>query len=154
MWQAIPYIAIISEAVALLLKPHEIRVADRAAGTLRSRLMRIKDRIDPSEQSSIIYRAQCKDCYSNYTGQTSRRLATRIKEHQSAIRNYNVEASLMASHCVDIDHSSDIAETKILSHASSWTARLFKEAWLSNKNSINKCIELPLAYLVLRATIE
>ncbi len=32
-------------------------------------------------------RAQCKDYSSNYTGQTSRRLATRIKEHRSAIRN-------------------------------------------------------------------
>ncbi len=132
MWQAIPYIANISEAVARLLKPHGFGVAHRPAGTLRSRLMRIKDRIDPSEQSSIIYRAQCKDCSSNYTGQTSRRLATRIKEHRSAIRNCNVKGSLMASHCVDTSHSFDPAETKILSHANSWAARLFKEAWLSN----------------------
>ncbi len=63
--------------------------------------MRINDRIDSSEQSSIIYRALCKDCSSNYTGQTSRKLTTRIKEHRSAIRNCNVKASLMNSHCVD-----------------------------------------------------
>ncbi len=149
MWQAIPYIANISEAVARLLKPYGIGVAYRPAGTLRSRLMKIKDRIDPSEQSSIIYRTQCKDCTSYYTGQTSRRLATRTKEHRSAIRNCNVKASLMASHCVDTGHSFDLAETKILSHANSRTARLFKEAWLSNKNSIHKCIELPQAYSVL-----
>ncbi len=78
MWQAIPYIANISEAVARPLKPHGLGVAHQPAGTLRSRLMRIKV-IDPSEQSSIIYRAQCKDCSSTYTEQTSRRLATRIK---------------------------------------------------------------------------
>ncbi len=30
-----------------------------------------------------------------------RTLATRTKEHLSAIRNCNVKASLMASHCVD-----------------------------------------------------
>ncbi len=75
-----------------------------------------KDRIDPREQSSIIYRAQCKDCSSDYTGQTSRRLATRIKEHRSGIRNGNVKAFLMASHCVDTGHTFDLAETKILSH--------------------------------------
>ncbi len=48
----------------------------------------------------------------------------------------------------------DLAETKIVRQASSWTARLFKKAWLSNKNSLNKCIELPQAYSALRAAIE
>ncbi len=44
-WQAIPYIA-------RLLGPHKIGVVHPPAGTLRSRLMRIKDRIDPKEQSN------------------------------------------------------------------------------------------------------
>ncbi len=115
--------------------------------------MRIKDKMDRSEQSSIIYRAQCKDCSSNYTGQTSTKIATRIKEHQAAIRNCNEKASLMASHCVDTDHNFDLAEAKILSHANSWTARLFIEAWLSNKYSLNKYIELSQACSVLRGAI-
>ncbi len=55
----------------------------------------------------------------------------------------------MAAHCVDTGHGFNLAEAKILGHASSWTARLFKEAWLSNENSINKGIELPQAYSVL-----
>ncbi len=116
--------------------------------------MRIKGRVDPSEQSSIICRAQCKDCSSNYTGQASRKLVTRLKEHRSAIRNCNIKASPMAAHYVDTGHGFYLAETKILSHAYSWTVRLFKEAWLSNENSINKCIELPQAYSVLRAAIS
>ncbi len=116
--------------------------------------MRIKDRVYPSEQSSISYRAQCKDCSSNYTGQTSKKLATRLKEHRSAIRNCNIKASLMAAHRMDTGHDFNLAEAKILSHASSWTARIFKEAWLSNENSINKCIDLPQAYSVLRAAIS
>ncbi len=88
--------------------------------------MRIKDQVEQSEQSSIIYRAQCKDCSGNYTGQTSRKLATRLKKHRSAIKNCNIKASLMAAHCVDTDHDFNLAEAKIHSHASSWTARLFK----------------------------
>ncbi len=122
----------------------------KPTGNVRSRLMRIKDRIDQSGQSSIIYRAQFKDCSNNYTGQTSRKLTTglRIKEHRPAIRNCNVKTSLMAPHCVDTGRIFDFDETKILSHANSWTTRLLKEAWLSNKNSINKCIELPQAYSV------
>ncbi len=116
--------------------------------------MIITDRVDPSEQSSIIYRAQCKDCSSYYTGQTSRKLATRLKEHRSAIRNCNIKASLMAAHCVDTGQDFNLAEANIFRHASSWTARFFKEAWLSNENSINKCTELPQAYSVLLAAIR
>ncbi len=104
LWRTIPYIANISEAVVRLLKPYRIGVAHRPAGTLRSRLMRIKDRIDPSEQSPIINKAKRNKCSSNYTGQTSRKHATRINEHRSAVRNCNVKASLMASHCVDTGH--------------------------------------------------
>ncbi len=116
--------------------------------------MRIKDQVDPREQSSSICRAQCKDCFSYYTGQTSRKLATRLKEHRSAIRNCNIKASLMAAHCVETGYNSNLAEAKIISHAISWTASLFKEAWLSNENSIHKCIGLPQAYSVLRAAIS
>ncbi len=39
----------------------------------------------------------------------------------------------MASRCVYTGHMFDFTKTKILSHANSWTARLFKEAWLSKK---------------------
>ncbi len=115
-WQAIPYIANMPETVARLLKPHAIGVAHRPTGTLHSRRMRIKHQIDQSEQPPIIYRAQCKECSSNYTGQTSRKLATRIKEHRSAIRKCNVKTSRMASQCVDTGHIFHLDETKIFSH--------------------------------------
>ncbi len=81
IWQAIPYIENISEAVARLRQPYGVGVAHRPTGTLRNLLMKIID-ANPSEQSSIMYRAQCKDCSCNYTGQASRKLATRIKEHR------------------------------------------------------------------------
>ncbi len=80
----------------------------------------------------------------NYTGQTSRRLVTRIKEHRLAIRNCNVKASVMSSRCADTGHIFDLAGTRILNHGNRWTARLFKEAWLSNKTPINKCMRTQL----------
>ncbi len=86
--------------------------------------MRIKVPVDPSGQSSVIYRAQCKDCSSNCTVQILRKLATRIEDHLAAIKNSNVKTS----HCVDIGHNFDLAETKILSRTNSWAARIFKEA--------------------------
>ncbi len=75
-------------------------------------------------------------------------------KHNLQIIEATPQAFLMASHCVDTGHIFGLAEISIRSHASSWAARLFKEAWLSNKNSLNKCIKLPQAYSVLRAAIE
>ncbi len=76
--------------------------------------------------------------------------ATRLKEHKAAKGNCNIQASLVAPHCVDTGHNFDLAETRILTHTNSWTARLIKQVWLMN---INKCIELPQACSVLRAKI-
>ncbi len=129
--------------IATHQKPNGVGVAQRLAGTLRSRLMRIKDPVDPSEQSSIIYRAQCKDSSSNYIGQASKTFTKRLKEHRSAIRNFNMKTSLMASHCVDTGHNFELAEAKIHVRANRWTARIFKEAWLTNIYSVNACKDLP-----------
>ncbi len=54
----------------------------------------------------------------------------------------------------EVSHTFHLAETKILSHSSNWTARVFKTAWLSSKHSTNKCIQLLHAYLALRTAIE
>ncbi len=89
--------------------------------------MRIKDLVKPSEQTLLICRAQCKDCSSNNTGLTSRKLATRLKGHRSAIRNYNIKASLMAAHCADTGHDFYLAEAEILCQASDRTARFLKK---------------------------
>ncbi len=89
------------------------------------------------------------DCSSSCTGQTSRKLATRIKKQRSSIRNCDMKAPFIAPHFVDTGHIFDLAETRILSHANNWTARLLKETRLSNKNSTNKWIELPKTLSVL-----
>ncbi len=81
----------------------------------------IKDWINPIEHSSISYGAQRKSCSSNITGHTSRKLATRIKEHRSAISTPNGLALRV--------HRSQL-----------WPKQRFN----------NKCIELPQAYSGLR----
>ncbi len=96
-----------------------------------SRLMKIKDRVGPSEQPSIVYRVQCKDSSS-----------------------FNIKASLMTPQCVDTGCTFDDTDTKILIHTNSLTARLYKKATLINQYLINKCVDLPQAYSVLRAAIS
>ncbi len=38
---------------------------------------------------------------------------------------------------MDVGHNFDITETKNVSYSNFWAARMFKEAWLIKKNSIN-----------------
>ncbi len=56
----------------------------------------------------------------------------------------------MASQCVGAGHHFDPAET----NTNNWAARLFKEAWLTDKNPLNQWTELQQAFSVLGALIE
>ncbi len=47
-----------------------------------------------------------------------------------------------------------VAEITTLTHANSWAARLFKEAWLTYKHSIKKCVKLLRTYSVLQRLID
>ncbi len=122
---AISYIANISEAVARLLKLYGIGFVHRPAGTLRSRLMRVKDQIDSSEQSLIIYRAQCKDCSSNNIGETSRMVGTRLKEHPVSCKKLQRAGISYGLTLRGYRPRVCSWKNKILSQANTWTARLF-----------------------------
>ena len=53
--------------------------------TLRSRLVRPKDVVDPAKQDGVVYRISCE--YSKvYIGETGRPMQDRIKEHDRGIR--------------------------------------------------------------------
>ncbi len=89
---------------------------------------------------AVLGRVQCKDCSGNCTGQTSRTLVTRLKEHQMVKKNCNRNSSLK---------SSRIPATQITGEQAH-----LKKRGVAAKKSINKWIDLPQAYPVLRAAIS
>ena len=52
--------------------------------SLRQRLVRLKDEIAVEEKCGVIYNIKCKDCDAGRAniGETTRKLGTRLNEHQ------------------------------------------------------------------------
>ena len=85
----LPYIRNILETTNKLLQPHGITVAHKPTKTLQKILSNPKDPVAQEGKTGVIYNIQCKDCNSHYVGQTGRRLAERIHEHQLAVRRHD-----------------------------------------------------------------
>jgi len=119
-------------------------------GRMHAQLQKIlsnpKDPVTQEEKTGVIYNIQCKECDSHYVGQTGRRLAERIHEHQLAVRRHD-ENSLISQHMDRLNHIFKWDNVSILSQAKSRNAREFLEAWHSDTNSINRHIELNHIYI-------
>ena len=144
-----PYIKQISEMTARLLRPHGVTIAHKPMGTLRQIVSKPKPINKLEEKNNVIYQIQCNDCSAKYVGQTGRKLATRLHEHQLAIKRHD-RLSLISVHEDNEGHHFNFNTVKILDRANNKRTREFLEAWHSTENSINKHVELDRTYFPLR----
>ena len=135
----------ISELTARLLKPHDIQVAHYPSATLKQQLTHLKPQIDPLQKKNVIYTIKCNDCVKKYVGQTGRKLATRIHEHELAIKRHD-PLSLISVHEDQEGHKFDLSRVNIVDQARTRHAREFLEALHSDANAINKKIDLDTSY--------
>ncbi|BHF57631.1 hypothetical protein SprV_0100057300 [Sparganum proliferum] len=149
IWHSLPYIKNVSEATERISSELGVGIAHHPAATMRSRIMKMKDRLDTGEQSGVVYQIPCQNCPCHYTGQTGRRLSSRILEHKRAVRRGD-PLSQVATHTLEEGHEFDFASTWILARAGNKTGRELLEAWVSDANSINRHIDLPACYHALR----
>ena len=63
-----------------------------------------KDKLNRSQRSNVIYRANCWDCADFYIGKTKRRLHDRKSEHFKAL-TYSESSSAIADHVKTTDHN-------------------------------------------------
>nr|VZI04456.1 unnamed protein product [Spirometra erinaceieuropaei] len=149
IWHSLPYINNVSEATERIASELGVGIAHHPAATMRSRITKIKDRLDAGVQSGVVYRIPCQNCPCHYTGQAGRRLSSRILEHKRAVRRGD-PLSQVATHTLEEGHEFDFANTRILARAGNKTGRELLEAWVSDTNSINRHIDLPACYHALR----
>nr|VZI40667.1 unnamed protein product [Spirometra erinaceieuropaei] len=83
---SLAYTKAVSEATEHIAAELGVGIAHRPKAAMRKRVMKIKDRLKPEEQSGVMYRIPCQNCPFNYTGQTGRMLGSRIHEHKLAVR--------------------------------------------------------------------
>ncbi|BHF66703.1 hypothetical protein SprV_0200972500 [Sparganum proliferum] len=153
IWHSSPYIQGVSEATERIAAELGVGIAHRLKATMHNRVMKIKGRLKPEEQSAVVYRIQCQNCPYNYTGQTGRMLGSRIHEHKLAVRRGDA-LSQVAAHTSQMGHEFNFAATKIVVHARNKAGRELIEAWASDENSVDRFIDLAPAYRVLRSHLQ
>jgi hypothetical protein len=148
-WRSLPYIKNVSEAAARLLKPFGVGIGHHPDSTIRSKYMRPKKPPPPLEKSGIIYKIKCLDCPANYVGESSKMLKSRLHEHKLAVKRSD-PLSQISNHILDNNHKFAFDAAEIVGQSSRRNSRLVQEAWNTNENSINRCIDLPPPYQAVR----
>ncbi|BHF71563.1 hypothetical protein SprV_0401462200 [Sparganum proliferum] len=132
IWHSLPYIKCISEATERIAAELGVGIVYCPEAIMRNRVMKIKERLKPEEQSGVVYRIPCQNCPCNYTEQTGRMLESRIHEHKLAVRRGNV-LSQVGAHTYEVGHEFNFATSKIVAYAENKTGRELLEAWVSEE---------------------
>ncbi|BHF67461.1 hypothetical protein SprV_0301048700 [Sparganum proliferum] len=148
-WRALPYVKNVSEAVGRLLAQLVVGVAHRPEATIRCLVMKPKDPLPRQETSGVVYRIWCSCGQSNYVGETGRLLRTRMAEHAAAVRR-NDASSQVAAHSTRFGHTFKFDVAEILARGDNRVSGELLEPWFTGPQSINKCNDLPLPYLMPR----
>ena len=123
----IPYIVAMSEDIRRICRRFDIKVAFKSGQTLRSQLSRVKERLPTMMRSSVVYKIPCT-CGKVYIGETTKRLETRVREHQNACRSREFDKSAIAEHAWTDHHPILWDDISVLDRASRWRELLIKEA--------------------------
>ena len=91
-------------------------------------LTRVKDTLPLEKHSNVVYQSPCSRCIKVYIGETIRRLETRLKVHQEALRRGMTDKSAVAEHDWDNQHSINWKEASIIDQARRHKELLLKEA--------------------------
>ena len=145
----LPYIKGASEVAARVLKDNGVQVAHKPCNTLHGVLTRVKDKEEPLQQAGVVYRIGCNDCNAEYVGETQKKLASRVEEHQRAVRRRDPGAALF-KHTTEHQHTINWEGAKVLYKDNSKKRRLFLEAWATKDNCINRSVDLNPIYLGVR----
>ena len=96
----------------------------RPINTIRSQLVKPKDRTPKERQSCVVYKIQCEEDQAHfYIGETKRTLAARFAEHAKVDNSTGIGEHLSATgHTICLDNA------QLLSKEESWYSRKVKEA--------------------------
>ena len=94
----LPYISGLSESIRRVLALLAIQVTFRPFSTLKRELVHPKNPVPANSRKGVVYSICCAACPRTYTGQTSRSLNHRLREHRWALRNGDLGSSAFAEH--------------------------------------------------------
>ena len=119
----VPYIPKTADKFKRLCKGRNIQVQFKGTNTLRTTLVKPKDKDHKTKQTAVIYHYQCPhiQCSSSYIGESGRSLGERVKEHLKA-------PSPIHLHSTTIGHPLDPNQFNIIHKEIQSQSRTIKEA--------------------------
>ena len=124
----IPYIQGVSEAVSRILSDINVQVHMKPFRTLGRILFHPKDHIPDDDESSAVYKINCRDCDASYIGETRRALRTRVSKHCRVMEKMDFSASVLAQHAWEHDHHIEWTSTCVLRVESHYWSTISREA--------------------------
>ena len=137
----IPYIQGVSDKIQRVLNEVGVKVAMKPYLTKRKLLPSLKDPLDNSEKSCMVYLVPCRDCSFVYVGQTKRDPKSRLDEHKRAIKNQRPDLSVLCEHSITVDYIISWTEAKILKLETDYRKRLSFESWHIPRKCKTACHE-------------
>ena len=140
---SLPHIPQLTDKLVKALTIDNIKIARYNLVTNNVNFSNLKDKIPILKNSNVVYSIRCLGCDSQYIGQTSQSLISRISGHKSDIRLHPDRCAL-AFHSSTSKHLFDFDNTKVLHKESNTVKRLFLELCeiYQSNNSVNKKSDL------------
>jgi len=76
----IPYVENVSEAVARIMRKHNVLVAMKSYKTLKTVLVHPKDKQEKEDLTECVYKVPCASCDKTYISETGRKSGVRLQE--------------------------------------------------------------------------
>ena len=145
----LPYVRGCGERLARVLRKYDVDVFYKPINKLKSIFGLPKDKVPIESVTGVVYEIPCSDCNKKYVGQTGNSLHTRLQQHRAACRLLQPEKSALAQHSIEETHQINWAEAKVVERSTNWRQRLFKEAYVTARqtDAMNRCeMALPAVY--------
>ncbi len=126
----LPYIQGLSEELQRIYKDHGVNVYHKPVNTLRSLLVKPKDKTHKKDKCGVVYNVPCASCEDFYIGETSRSLGKRFEEHSKSDRE-----SAVLEHIKRLGHKLSFDDVRVLASESNYSARKIKEALEIHKSN-------------------
>ena len=123
---ATPYVKGLSEKIEKKCKHLNIRTVFSSKRTLRRELVRVKNRVEPTDMKGVVYKIDCS-CGQSYIGETGRTLSTRVKEHKKAVEKDDINNGISV-HANSTWHNIDWDSAQVIEVEKNLTKRKLKES--------------------------
>ena len=81
------YVENVSEAVARIMRKHNVTVAMKPYKTLKSVLVHPKDKQEKEDLTEYVYKVPCANCDKTYLSKTRRKFGVRLQEHSTGVKS-------------------------------------------------------------------